>query len=70
MPVHPTIEMLDTAIRIGEQRAAEMIDLAVQLQHLRRNLQRAIALLKCGQTANALRLLQSLNEEEKQERRL
>jgi hypothetical protein len=61
----PSGIMLEAAIRIGEQRAIEMIDLACQLQQLRRNLQRAITLLKQNQTASALRLLQSLTTPEK-----
>lgn len=53
----------DAAIRLGELRAREMIELANQLQSLRRELGRTIKLLETGRPDDALRLLQSLSRE-------
>jgi hypothetical protein len=51
----------DAAIRLGELRANEMIELANQLQALQREIKRVIKLLETGRPDDALRLLQSLS---------
>lgn len=55
--------MLDAAIRVGEQRADEMLKLACEVQQLRREIRHAVKLLSVGKIEEARMLLQSLGRE-------
>jgi hypothetical protein len=55
--------LLDLACRIGEVHAERANLRAAEIRILRNAIRRAIFLLRCGRTANALHILESLDQE-------